>query len=176
LTNKKQKDKIMTDSRTSRANESRAAGENEDIRDEFDDIDFTPANLSTKDIPPREGYVQRWVRTKKGDEDDPSNVYKSSNVGWKPRLADSVKSGVILPTIAFNGDNVIGLHDTILMERPEALHNKHENYHKQMAKDQLSSVYNDLHKVHDRSSGMGAPQDNSTSRVSRGRQAAITPD
>ena len=166
----------MSNDKTSRASSSRAADEGNEIRDEFTDIDFTPANLDTRSIPPREGYVQRWVRTKTGDKDDPSNVYKSSNVGWKPRLADSVKGGAIVPTVEFNGGNVIGLHDTILMERPEALDNKHKDYHKQAATDQVSAVYNDLNKVHDRSSGMGAPQNNSSSRVSTGRTAAITPD
>ena len=167
----------MTDSKTSRASESRAADEGNNIRDNFDDFDFTPSNLDTRNIPPREGYVQRWVRTKTGSEDDSSNVFKSTNVGWKPRLAETVQQGSMVPTVNYNGDNVIGLHDTILMERPKELDDKHKAYYKKLSDDQLSSVYNDLHKVHDKSSGMGAPRINSTSKVSTGsRPANITPD
>jgi len=118
----------MTNTRTSRASDSRAADEDQSIRDEFEDIDFTPANLDTKNIPPREGYVQRWVRTKIAGAEDPSNVFKSSNVGWKPRMADSVKNGFMVPTIEYNGENIIGLHDTILMERPKTLDNKTQKH------------------------------------------------
>lgn len=166
----------MTNSTTSRAQGSRAADEGNQIRENFDDIDFTPSNLDTRNIPPREGYVQRWVRTKTGSEEDPSNVFKSANVGWKPRLADTIKGSFAVPTINYNGDNVIGLHDTILMERPAELDERHKSYFKQAAKDQLASVHNDLHKVHDTKSGMGAPQNNSSSRVSTGRPADISSD
>lgn len=168
----------MDNSKTSRATDSRAADEGSQIRDEFDDIDFTPSNLDTRNIPPREGYVQRWVRTKTGSTDDPSNVFKSANVGWKPRLAETIKGSFAVPTINYNGDNVIGLHDTILMERPEALDNKHKAYYRKSSQDLLDSVYTDIHKVHDKSSVMGAPQNNSTSKVSTGsgRPANISPD
>ena len=166
----------MTNDKTSRASDSRAADEGNDIRDEFDDIDFTPANLDTRNIPPREGYVQRWVRTQIGGKADPSNVFKSANVGWKPRTADSVKQGFMVPTIEYNGDNVIGLHDTILMERPRALDDKHRRYQKKLTDNQMESVRNDMLKVHSSGSPMGAPSDNSTTRTSTGRPAAISSD
>jgi len=162
--------------RTSRSGDSRAADEGKNTRDAFEDIDFNPANLNTKDIPPREGYVQRWVRTSIGNESDQSNVYRNSNMGWKPRPADSVKKGALAPTIEFNGDNVIGLHDTILMERPEVIDKKHKEYERQQAAGQMQSVENDMLKVHDSSSGMGRPTSQNRSSVSTGRVAPVTPD
>jgi len=163
-------------SRTSRANTSRAAEETHETRDDLEDIDFSPANLDTKNIPPRDGMVQRWVRTKVGNESDQSNVYRSTNVGWKPRAADSVEKGTMVPTVEFNGENIIGLHDTILMERPISVDIKHKAYEKGLADNQMQAVENDMLKVHDRSSGMGRPENMSRSSVSTGRVAPVTPD
>ena len=169
----------MTDSnksRTSRATTSRAAEDTHDTRDELEDIDFSPANLDTRNIPPRDGYVQRWVRTKINNEDDQSNVYRSSNVGWKPRAADSVAKGALVPTVEFNGENIIGVHDTILMERPVAIDIRHKEYERKLAASQMQAVENDMLKVHDRSSGMGRPENMSKSSVSTGRVAPVSPD
>lgn len=168
----------MTDSksRTSRANTSRAAEEVHEARNEFEDIDFSPANLDTRNIPPRDGYVQRWVRTKVGNEDDQSNVYRSTNVGWKPRAASTVPKGSMAPTVEFNGDDIIGVHDTILMERPVEVDIRHKQYEQKLANSQMQAVENDMLKVHDRSSGMGRPENLSRSSVSTGRVAPVTPD
>ena len=165
-----------TNARTSRAGDSRAAEETHETRDMFEDIDFSPANLNTKDIPPREGYVQRWVRTSIGNDSDQSNVYRSGNLGWRPRAADSVPKGRMVPTVEFNGDNVIGLHDTLLMERPEALDAKHKEYERKLAAGQMETVENDMLKVHDSRSGMGRPTSNNSSTVSTGRVAPISED
>jgi len=169
----------MTDNnqaRTSRASDSRAADEAHDSRDEFEDIDFNPANLNTKDIPPREGYVQRWVRTSIRGENDQTNVYKNAKLGWKPRQADSVKKGAMVPTVELNGDNVIGLHDTLLMERPTSIDDKHKEYLRKQTSAQMQAVENDMLKVHDAKSGMGRPTSNSRSSVSTGRVAHISSD
>jgi len=167
---------MSNEARTSRAMDSRAADESHESRDEFDDLDFNPANLNTKDIPPREGYVQRWVRTSIGNSSDQSNVFRSGNLGWKPRAADSVKKGAMVPTVEFNGDNVIGLHDTILMERPTAMDAKHKEYERKTAAGQMQAVENDMLRVHDSRSGMGRPTSNNRSSVSTGRVAPVSSD
>jgi len=169
---------MPTSTRTSRASNSRAADEANLVRDiaELEGMDFSPANLDTRNLPAREGYVQRWVRTKIGNEDDASNVFRNSNLGWKPRMADSVNKGSLVPTVELNGENIIGLHDTILMERPKVIDDKHKAYERSLARNQMQSVDNDMLKVHDRNSGMGAPVSNSKSSVSKGRVAPITPD
>ena len=166
----------MNTARTSRAGTSRAAEENHDLRDDVEDIDFSPANLDTRNIPPRDGYVQRWVRTKVGNDNDQSNVYRSSNLGWKPRQADTVLQGSMVPTVEFNGDNIIGVHDTILMERPKTIDDKHKAYERKLADSQMQAVESDMLKVHDSSSGMGRPMSSNKSSTSTGRVAPITPD
>lgn len=167
---------VDSKSRTSRASTSRAAEETHELRDEFEDIDFSPATLDTKNIPPRDGYVQRWVRTQVGNKSDQSNVYRSTNVGWKPRSADSVRKGTMVPTVEFNGENIIGVHDTILMERPIELDRKHKQYEANLTANQMKAVENDMLKIHDRHSGMIAPSSASKSSVSTGRVAPVTPD
>ena len=166
----------VDENRTSRAGDSRAAEESHDSRDMFEDIDFNPANLNTKDIPPREGYVQRWVRTSINNESDQSNVYRSGNLGWRPRQADSIKKGSMIPTVEFNGDNVIGLHDTILMERPVSVDEKHKEYERKMGAGQMQAVESDMLKVHGSRSGMGRPTSNNQSSVSTGRVAPVSSD
>lgn len=166
----------MTTKRTSRASDSRAADQAHETRDDYEDIDFNPANLDTKNIPPRDGYVQRWVRTKVGNENDQSNVYRNTNMGWKPRQADTVSDGAMVPTVEFNGDNIIGVHDTILMERPARLDEKHKEYERKMAADQMRAVESDLLKVHDRNSGMSSITSANKSSTSTGRVAPVTSD
>ena len=171
---------MNTETRTSRADESRAAeGMHEERSDEefaMDDIDFSPANLDTKNIPPREGYDQRWVRTKTGAEDDASNIYRSTNLGWKPRKADTVPKGALVPTVGFNGANVIGMHDTILMERPLIISKRHKAYEKEQSDNLLRAAEEDMHKVHNRNSGLTRPEYSAKSKVSQGRVAPVSSD
>jgi len=171
---------MTTETRTSRANESRAAEEIHDDRsdEEFaiDDIDFSPANLDPKNIPPREGYDQRWVRTKTGAEDDSGNVYKSTNLGWKPRKADTVPRGALVPTVGFNGDNVVGMHDTILMERPAIISKKQKAYEQKQSDNLLQAAEQDMHRVHSKNSGLTRPEYNTKSKVSQGRVAPVSDD
>lgn len=164
----------MSSTRTSRASTSRAAEEIHESHEEFDDIDFSPANLTAP--PPREGYVQRWVRTKVGNEDDQSNVYRSTNLGWKPRAADTVPKESMVQTVDFKGSNIIGVNDTILMERPIAIDIKHKAYEKRLSDNQIEAVKQDVHSVHTKGSGLTRPEYSSTSSVSKGRVAPVTPD
>ena len=169
---------MTTTTRTSRANKSRAAEEIHEERgiDAMDEIDFSPANLDTTNIPPREGYDQRWVRIKVGSEDDSKNVYRMANVGWQPRKSDSVPKGKLVPTVEFNDDNIIGVHDTILMERPTEISIKQRAYEQKMSDSQIDAAKHDVYSVHEQGSGITRPEYNSKSNVSRGRVAPVASD
>jgi len=82
----------------------------------------------------------------------------------------------MVPTVEFSGENIIGLHDTILMERPVAIDRKHKAYERRMAAGQMTAVESDMLRVHDRNSGMGAPTSSNRSSVSTGRVAPVSPD
>ena len=169
---------MNTTTRTSRATKSRAAEEGYEEREInfIDDIDFSPANLDTKNIPPREGYDQRWVRIKIGSEDDSKNVFRMANMGWQPRKADTVKKASMVPTVNFNGDNIIGVYDTILMERPDAIGKKQRTYEDDLSNRQIDAAKHDVYSVHDKNSGLTKPEYNSQSKVSRGRIAPVAAD
>lgn len=163
----------MNNDRVSREQETRAA---EDIHEVYDG-DFDDSLLSTKNMPPREGFVQRWVRTTIDNEDDQSNLFRSMNRGWKPRKADSVARGIMVPTTNYEGANIIGIRGMLLMERPQALHDKEMAHEKAIADNQMSSVKNDMHAVHESGSGMKRPEFvEQNSRVSTGRVAPVAPD
>jgi hypothetical protein len=159
--------------RTSRDQESRVAEERVNPADEFG----TPSLLDAKNMPPREGFVQRWIRTSINNEDDQSNVYRNINQGWKPRLASTVPKGEFVPQVKYQGSDIIGIHGMILMERPIETHKRQHSYEKRMADNQMSAVKNDMHKVHDSGSGLTRPEFiEQQSRVSKGRIAPVAPD
>jgi len=161
--------------RLSREQETRVA---DDIHDDYgDSFDDEPALLDTKHMPPREGMVQRWVRTSINSEDDQANVYRRMNQGWKPRLADTVPKGQYVPTVNYQGSNIIGIHGNILMERPIERHAKQKRREENLANAQMESVTNSMHKVHEKGSGVTRPEfTEQRSSVDRGRVAPVADD
>lgn len=155
--------------RVSREQELREA---EPIHDQYDSWD-NDLLLSTEMIPARPGFVQRWVRTTVKGADDQSNVFKKFNKGWKPRLLDTVPKGQFVMNQDFQGQQVIGIHGMILMERPKHIHERQKEQVKEATSLQMKAVENDMYKVHDPSSGFGRPEFSNTSKVSRGRVAPI---
>lgn len=162
--------------RPSRAQESRAS---EAYHAEDDGVDWEPKGLlDTSHIPPRPGFVQRWVRTQINGIDDPNNVGKRLNQGWRPRVADTVPQGHFVPTIVHQGSSVIGMVGQILMERPESLHHQHRRYIRSMTDAQAQAVNEDVYRVHESGHGFGRPVVHTQSQVSRGRarQAPVADD
>lgn len=155
--------------RLSREQETRTA---EPIHEEYQQWD-QDLLLSTDFIPARPGFVQRWVRTDIKGKEDQSNVYKKFNKGWKPRLLDTVPKGQFVMNLDFQGQQVIGIHGMILMERPRQIHDRQAQQVKESTALQMKAVENDMYKVHDPSSGFGRPEFSNTSKVSRGRIAPI---
>ena len=148
----------------------------EAVHEEYDDIWEEPLLLDATHIIPRVNMDQRWMRTVIDGVPDESNIARYLNKGWKPRQADTVLQGSMVPTVEFNGDNIIGVHDTILMERPKTIDDKHKAYERKLADSQMQAVESDMLKVHDSSSGMGRPMSSNKSSTSTGRVAPITPD
>lgn len=160
--------------RASRTQESRAA---DTFHEETMDVDWEPKGLlDTSHVPPRPGYTQRWVRTQLNGVDDPNNVGKRLNQGWRPRPADTVPQGSYVPTIDYKGSNVVGMVGNILMERPVELHEKHRRYVQSMTDAQAQSVSENLYRVHERGDGFGRPVVQQNTSVSRGRQPSIADD
>jgi len=162
----------MSIENASREQNSRAA-------EEFhpEDEEFSPALLNTKHMPPREGMEQRWIRTTIQGEDDQSNVFRAVNQGWKPRKADTVTLGQFVPTINYQGANIIGIRGMILMERPVEMGEKQRAYYDRQADTQIAAVEQNMHKVREKGSGLTRPEfTERKSSVSRGKIAPVAPD
>ena len=152
---------------TSRTQETRAA---EEVHETYTDKWESPALLDTHNIPAKEGFVQRWVRTKTKGDDDQNNVFRKINQGWKPRMLSSVPKGSFVPNIDFQGSDVIGIHGMILMERPAKQHEAQAKYNRQATENQMSAVKQNMFNVHEQGSGMSRPSMNAKTNVSRGRE------
>lgn len=156
-----------TNARLSREQTQRVADTiHEDYDDKFQENDL----LSTKDIPAREGYVQRWVRTSMRGHEDQSNVFKKMNKGWRPRPKSSVPKGQFVMSVGFQGEDVIGIHGMILMERPLSFALRERRSVEHATNLQIDAVQQNIFRMHEPGRGVSRPQMNIESKVSRGRK------
>lgn len=123
--------------RESREQTVREAEDDYATYEDFAEFDM----LSTKNLPAREGFTQRWVRTKIKGVDDYTNVQRKMAKGWKPRLLSSAPKGQFISHIQFMGQDVIGNPmGMLLMERPEEMHARERIHVKRMVNNQLIAV------------------------------------
>ena len=156
--------------RGSRAQEARVA----DPVHEYWDDNVSDSALDTSRIPPREGYVQRWVRVRLKGQEDQSNAYRRYNKGWKPRLKSSVPEGQFVMSTNFNGLDVIGTPSMVLMERPKEFEDRQRRANEQATQMQMAAVKQTMYKQYSPGSGMSRPEfEKENSRVTRGRAAEI---
>lgn len=107
----------------------------------YDDMDWGEiAVRDTTHIPPRPGYVQRWMRTEIRGVPDVKNVTKRYRQHWRPRATSTIEKTFGIPTVDFEGTEVIGVRGSILVERPEAINAKHREYNTTQALAQLSAA------------------------------------
>lgn len=160
----------MSNDRESRSQEIRAAEPVHEAYGNWEDDSL----LSTDNIPAREGYTQRWVRTQLKGKPDHSNVFKKANKGWRPRPMSSVPKGQFVPNVDFQGVDVVGIHGMILMERPIQLHERERQEVKRDTSLQMQAVKSDMYRVHDKNSGLTRPEfTEERTQTSRGRIAAV---
>lgn len=120
----------------------------------------------TSNIPAREGYTQRWMRTHIRGEIDYQNIRDKINQGWRPRMADTIQKTFGLPIIDFEGQSVIGVRGSILVERPIELHARHKKKIQEMTDLQLRSVYGLMNETPVNRHGDPRPTMDITRRVS----------
>jgi len=156
--------------RPSREQETHAA---DVIHDQYANWD-NDSLLNAESIPPRDGYVQRWVRTSIKGIEDQANVQKKFNRGWRPRLMSTIPKGQYVMHVDFNGQDVVGVHGNILMERPKALQDRQRAKIDQDTALQMESVKNDMYRVHEPGSRLTRPEFTElNSKSSRGRIAPV---
>jgi hypothetical protein len=97
------------------------------------------------DAPPApEGYRHRWIRAEVMGFDDRKNVAARSREGWELVRGDEFPDFEI-PTVE-DGKHagVIGVGGLLLARIPEEIANERTGYFKNVARDQMSAVDNDL--------------------------------
>jgi len=146
------------------------------VHDDFDD--FVGQDTSLPDIPARSGFDQRWIRTKIGGEDDPVNVSRSLNKGWKRRDPDTLPANfkTLRSYVEGIGESV-GVSGMVLMERPKQISRKFKDSKDQRTAAQMQSVDDNLFKSHTAGSGFGAPaRVEDKTEVTRGKPISVDDD
>jgi len=161
----------MATTRQSRTQEKRPV---ETVRTDRNDVLWIEGN-NLPYVEPQDGFVQRWVRTKLDGANDDSNIYKKQNQGWNPRLYSTIPAGQRLPKTQFEGTDVIGMGNMVLMERDSILHQRYHDLRRSDVSRQEQSITNDVLKFHDAETGSNR-QSSITSQVHTGRVPNVADD
>lgn len=151
----------------------------ESVRDSIPVIFEEQGNLPN--VPARDGYVHRWIRVEIRGDADRKNVYNAMRKGWSPRPADSVPVTLRWLTSQREGmGNVVGTHDTVLMERPIDINDQEAALKKSQRREQIKAVKQNLFNEHANLGGSGtglsAPIMESSARVETGQPVKIQND
>lgn len=139
----------MTTDKTQRVSRTQETRNADVIHETYNDVWEEKGSLDTSDIPAKPGFVQRWVRVlDRSGNPDRKNVFKMARNGWKPRVRTDVEKGMMFPNLNFDGQDVIGVNDMVLMERPEAQHKSQRDYIRSQTNQQISGVKTTLSGVH----------------------------
>lgn len=115
-------------------------------RDSLGDGWEPPAQLDAP--PPRDGYTQRWIRVRQGNEEDAKNSIRMFRQGWLPRALETVPQGYVPPTIQHAKlGGVIGVDDLILCEMPIKKAQQRNAYYRAKTDRMIEGIENDLNKV-----------------------------
>lgn len=106
---------------------------------------FFASPMNLPEVPPRPGYVHRWIRTAIKSEDDPANLAKSQRKGWRPVRMDAV-GPELAPLAAKHGDlaGVISVHGLILCERPVEIDQMEKDFLRRKTDTQTRSITGEL--------------------------------
>jgi len=118
------------------------------IHDDVDDVgDWQPPALLDAP-PPRPGYVQRWVRVRRGGQDDLDNFMARRREGWQPRDPSSVPGYIVAPTAAHGHfGRCIMVEGMVLCEMPAKRNAQRKAYYETRLAQQTTAVEKQLLKV-----------------------------
>jgi hypothetical protein len=158
-----------TKSNTARLSREQEQTAFELVHEEYEDVFEEADLLSTKRLPSRAGYTQRWVRTDLKGQSDQANVFRKFNKGWRPRLANTVPQGAPILSINFQGADVVGYHGMVLMERKLEAQAQERIMNMRKTELQMDAVKHNMFKIHEPGRGMSRPSMDVSSKVSTGR-------
>lgn len=118
---------------------------------------------------PRPGLVHRWVRTSSMGQADPVNVSQSFRAGWTPVNGAEYPELKILSDHGTRWPEGIEVGGLLLCSASAALIEKERAYYRQMAKNQMKSVNDQLEAEQDpRFRTFVRPRDENSTIVTRG--------
>lgn len=96
----------------------------------------------------RNGYTQRWIRVRIGNDDDAKNSMRKFREGWIPRPVDTVPKEYQPPTFSHARlGNVIGVEDLILCEMPLKKARQRNAFYEAKKNRMMEGIDNDLRNV-----------------------------
>lgn len=145
--------------RNSRTSRDQGKRENAEDARSREDVLLSSRPMNLPVVPPRPGYVQRWVRTRLQGSEDADNVSRKESEGWRRRSIETIPKGVIAPKIK-SGEHAgyIGVRGNILMERPEEIHQAYADRNRRATEAQMTAVEQQLHADHTPGRGLGRPK------------------
>ena len=129
---------------------------------------------------PREGMVQRWIRTSTLSQDDPANLNRQIQQGWIPRRADSVRADLLPPTInhgQFRGCIIV--EGMVLCEMPAERAAKRREAQREKTRRQTASLQSDIDRAnagHVKGLGLGTIGRETHSKATTGVMPVAAPD
>lgn len=128
--------------------------------------------------PPRDGFVNRFIRVRLGTVRDTARLRNAIREGWRPVKRESV-SDRTLPSIHLeNVGDVIGVEDLILCEMPESVFKKRQEFYRTKQRRQNAAIERQLAEQSATNvPGFGPIEQQRSSSVSvPRRQAAVADD
>jgi len=134
---------LPDEQRTTEQDVMRSYGVNPDAHDE---PWVRPSELEAPE--PRQGFTQRWIRIRIGNNDDPRNSMRKFREGWLPRRLETCPVGYLPPTFSHAklGD-VIGVEDLILCEMPVKKALQRNAFYEAKKDRAIEGIEGDLRKV-----------------------------
>lgn len=135
--------------------------------------DWSPPSL-LEAPPPRPGYVQRWIRVRRGNQEDLQNFMSRRREGWQPRDPASVPGGFDAPTMAHgNFGRCIMVEGMVLCEMPTRRNEQRKAYYHGRLMNQTAAVEQQLLKIQQ----PGHPIDHrAATKVTVGRRPNVQED
>mgnify|MGYP001157876123 FL=1 len=127
----------------------------------------------------RPGYVQRWVRYRSGNQEDPDNLDKALEQGWRPvKRSRALRGHELTADLRGKYGQYIVKRGLILMEMPIELADQRNAYYRQKLRQMTEAIDRDLFKLNHPAMPLLKPERKTltTTKARRGRLEDLIPE
>lgn len=129
--------------------------------------------------PPRDGFVQRWIRMTVRGAEDPRNVSLKTREGWRPRPVDTIaEEYAFMGSKAGMNEGRFIVDDLMLCEMPRVTYAQRQAHYARETAMQMNAVEQDLEDVQVPGQPIVRSHNTSVTHPSRvvGRRAEVAGD